>query len=85
MPMKDVASCEKPRRAAKQALTRGCPNGETPCKLYCMTSKEEEAQGTETSKYLGKINQLEIPIVAASELGSAQTVVFGLRGCRTPT
>ena len=26
---KDVASCEKPRGAAKQALIRGCPNGET--------------------------------------------------------
>jgi hypothetical protein len=27
--MKDVAGCEKPRGAAKQALIRGCPNGET--------------------------------------------------------
>jgi hypothetical protein len=27
--MKDVASCEKPRGAAKQALIRGYPNGET--------------------------------------------------------
>jgi hypothetical protein len=27
---KDVESCEKPRGAAKQALIRGCPNGETP-------------------------------------------------------
>ena len=27
--MKDVASCDKPRGAAKQALIRGCPNGET--------------------------------------------------------
>jgi hypothetical protein len=25
--MKDVASCDKPRGAAKQALIRGCPNG----------------------------------------------------------
>ncbi len=25
--MKDVASCDKPRRAAKQALIRGCLNG----------------------------------------------------------
>ena len=29
MAMKDVVSCDKPRRAAKQALTRGFPNGET--------------------------------------------------------
>ena len=27
--MKDVDSCEKPRGAAKQALIRGFPNGET--------------------------------------------------------
>ena len=27
--MKDVAACEKPRGAGKQALIRGCPNGET--------------------------------------------------------
>ena len=27
--MKDVASCDKPRGAAKQALIRGFPNGET--------------------------------------------------------
>ena len=28
-PMKDVAICDKPRGADKQALNRGCPNGET--------------------------------------------------------
>ena len=27
--MKDVEVCEKPRGADKQALIRGCPNGET--------------------------------------------------------
>jgi len=27
--MKDVVGYEKPRGAAKQALIRGCPNGET--------------------------------------------------------
>ena len=27
--MKDVDSCDKPRGAAKQALIRGFPNGET--------------------------------------------------------
>jgi hypothetical protein len=30
MPKKDVVGCEKPRGAVKQALIRGCPNGETP-------------------------------------------------------
>ena len=29
IPMKDVASCEKPRGAAKRALIRGYPNGAT--------------------------------------------------------
>ena len=28
-PKKDVAGCEKPREAVKQASIRGCPNGET--------------------------------------------------------
>ena len=27
--MKDVEVCDKPRGAGKQALIRGCPNGET--------------------------------------------------------
>ena len=27
--MKDVGACDKPRRAGKQASTRGFPNGET--------------------------------------------------------
>ena len=27
--MKDVAACDKPRGAGKQALIRGCPNGVT--------------------------------------------------------
>ena len=27
--MKDVVACDKPRGAGKQALIRGCPNGET--------------------------------------------------------
>jgi hypothetical protein len=31
-----------------------------------------------------KINLTEIPKVAASEIGGAQTVVFTQRGCRIP-
>jgi len=27
--MKDVAGCDKPWEAVKQALIQGCPNGET--------------------------------------------------------
>ena len=33
----------------------------------------EPTQGTETSKYLEEKKSIEIPIVAASELGLAQT------------
>jgi hypothetical protein len=33
IPKKDVAGYEMPRGAAKQALIRGCPNGETHLKL----------------------------------------------------
>lgn len=28
-PMKDVVACVKPRGVGKQAVIRGCPNGET--------------------------------------------------------
>ena len=34
--MKDVVACEKPRGAGKQALIRGCPNGETHALEECM-------------------------------------------------
>ncbi len=51
--MKDVAGCDKPRGAAKQALIRGCPNGET------RSDVESErpvlnwtgTRGSETSQY----------------------------------
>ena len=36
-PKKDVGGCDKPRGAAYQALTRGCPNGETHHSLFCGT------------------------------------------------
>ena len=41
-------------------------------------------QGIETSKYLQEKKSKEIPVVAASELGIAQTVIFILRGCGAP-
>ena len=44
---------------------------------------EERTQGTETSKYLQEKKSKEIPIVAASELGRAQTSVRAHWGCRT--
>jgi hypothetical protein len=35
-PMKDVAADEMPRGAGKQALIRGCPNGETHALEECV-------------------------------------------------
>ena len=43
----------------------------------------ELTQGSEPSQYLEENKSNEIPIVAASEIGTAQTGVFTLRGCRT--
>ena len=40
-------------------------------------------RGTETSKYPKEEKEKSIPIVAASEVGIAQTGGFGCRGCRT--
>ena len=43
---------------------------------------EEQTQGTETSKYLEEKKSKEIPPVAASERGIAQTLVLASGGCR---
>jgi hypothetical protein len=43
----------------------------------------EQTQGSEPSQYLEENKSTEIPIVAASELGTAQTLVFIPGGCRT--
>ena len=72
----------------KQALTRGCPNGETQRDELTLRPAEyigwcESTQGSEPSQYLVENKSTEIPKVAASEIGGAQTVVFTRRGCRT--
>src|SRR5437868_8510395 len=82
--MKDVASCDKPREAASRHLIRGCPNGET---HYGKTvvpptefiGREERTQGSEPSQYLKEKKETSIPIVVASELGTAQTYFTLLR------
>ena len=73
----------------KQALTRGCPNGETQRDELTLRPAEyigwyESTQGSEPSQYLVENKSTEIPKVAASEIGRAQTVVHAQRGCRTP-
>jgi hypothetical protein len=49
----------------------------------------ERTQGSETSQYLEEKKKMcrrhNIPLVAASETGTAQTEVFGLRGCKAET
>ena len=64
----------------KQALIRGCPNGETrhgeavsPHAEYI--GMRGETGGTETSKYPEEEEEISIPSVAASERGTAQTAV----------
>ena len=43
----------------------------------------ELTEGTETSKYLEEEKSTEIPLVAASERGIAQTIMLAWWGCRT--
>ena len=43
---------------------------------------KKQTQGTETSQYLEEKKSTEIPSVAASESGRAQTREFTLWGCR---
>ena len=72
----------------KQALIRGCPNGETHLDELEVRPAEsiggcEPTQGSEPSQYLVENKSTEIPRVAASEIGTAQTRVFTHGGCRT--
>ena len=43
---------------------------------------EKTTQGSEPSQYLQEQKTIVIPLVAASERGTAQTEVLALRGCR---
>ena len=61
----------------------GWPNGETRSaarRIIC-SSEQKRTEGTETSQYLEEEKSTEMPRVAASEIGGAQTttlVVVGL-------
>ena len=74
--MKDVGNCDKLRGAVTQAIIRRSPNGKTRliedealCAEYIGVT--EQTQGTETSKYLKEKKTTVIPLVAASERGTA--------------
>ena len=74
--------------SCKQTLIRGCPNGETQRDELTLRPAEsigwyESTQGSEPSQYLEENKSTEIPKVAASEIGTAQTHVFTHGGCRT--
>lgn len=75
VPMKDVWGRDRPRGAADRALIRGCPNGVTRRLLWAGTAEfcAGGTQGSETSQYLQEEKSIEIPQVAASERGRAQT------------
>ena len=73
----------------KQAVIRGFPNGETHGGKTSVRPDEsivgcERTQGSEPSQYLEEKKATAIPIVVASEIGTAQTCrTFGcVRGCR---
>ena len=74
--MKDVVACDKPRGAGKQALIRGFPNGEThPRKRVSVPEYIGDGSKPGELKHLStrrKRNQSEIPLVVASERGTAR-------------
>ena len=82
---KDVAACDMPREAGKQALIRGFLNAETrrvdhPSPAAEFIGRMERTQGTETSKYLQEKKETSIPSVAASESGTSPNRASA-RGC----
>ena len=56
-------------------MSPGWPNGETRwvARLIISSQDEKRTEGTETSQYLEEEKSTEIPRVAASEIGTAQT------------
>ena len=78
---KDVVSCEKLRVGANDLrpgdIRMGQPGtGNAVSLLSEYIGQVERTQGTETSKYLQEEKSKEIPGVAASEMGRAQTIPY---------
>ena len=71
--MKDVISCDKFRVGANNRLIRKFPNGATQQVEDLLSYFRRRTRGTETSKYPEEEKTIVIPVVAASELGIAQT------------
>ena len=64
----------------KQVSIRGYPNGETQSPSWVTIPQGRGTRGTETSKYPEEEKSNEMPTVAASERGRAQTVQLRLCG-----
>ena len=86
---KGVASCDKPRGAASRHRSGDARMGEPGWGNAHSSGPEyigsgTRTEGTETSQYLEEKRSTEIPQVAASERGRAETrterSVLGLRG-----
>ncbi len=71
--MKDVTSCDKFRVGANNLLIRKFPNGATQQVEDLLSFFRRRTRRTETSKYPEEEKTIVIPVVAASELGIAQT------------
>jgi hypothetical protein len=76
--MKDVVNLRKASGRGQHPLIRGSPNGETlPGKTRKRPAESiggcEPTQGSEPSQYLEEKKATAIPLVAASESGTAQT------------
>ena len=56
-------------------MSPGWPNGETRwvVRLIICSQEQKRTEGTETSQYLEEEKSTEMPRVAASEIGPAQT------------
>jgi hypothetical protein len=76
--MKDVESCDKPRGAAKKLRSGDFRMGK-PGRGHALSSQSEHialrklTRGSEPSQYPQEEKTIVIPLVAASERGSAQT------------
>jgi hypothetical protein len=59
-------------------VSPGWPNGETRsgASLITLSQDRERTTGTETSQYREEEKSTEMPRVAASEIGGAQTVLL---------
>ena len=70
----------KVRGSGTHAVIPKLPNGETRRAVRSVTPKGEQTLGTETSQYRQEEKSTEMPLVAASEKGGAQTEILVVSG-----